>query len=171
MKFKPGIFVLLFISVSVFAQEDFKSTTKINVGNPLPEFSLTGLDGKTLSSIELKGKVTLINFWATWCGPCKREMPLMQSELFNKIKSKNFVMAAISRGEETEIVKKFIELNKYTFPIYVDKETKVYSLFATKFIPRNFVVGKEGKIIWATMGYVEKEFNEMIEVIKKELAR
>ncbi len=171
MKTRFAIFVLLFISVSIFAQEDFQSTTKINVGDSFPEFLLTGLTGKNLSSKELKGKVVLINFWATWCGPCKREMPLMQSEVFDKIKNENFVMAAISRGEETEIVKKFVDHNKYTFPIYIDKEAKVYSLFATKFIPRNFVIGKDGKIKWATMGYVEKEFKEMVELIKKELAK
>jgi len=155
---KRKLFVAFFLFLTAgfsFAQDDLKETTLINVGDNLPE---------------LKGKVALINFWATWCGPCKAEMPLMQKEIFEKIKDKNFVMAAISRGEETGLVKRFIELNKYTFPIYLDKETTVYKLFASKYIPRNFVIGKDGKVKWSSIGFRQEEFDEMIKVIKKELA-
>lgn len=152
------------------AQDDLKETTLLNVGDKLPEFTAKALAGTDLSSAELKGKVALINFWATWCGPCKKEMPLMQKDIFETIKDKNFVMAAISRGEETEIVNKFIGLNKYTFPIYLDKETTVYKLFATKYIPRNFVIGKDGRVKWSSVGFKQEEFDEMIKVINRELA-
>lgn len=165
------VITLIFSTGFCFAQDDLKETTLINVGDQLPTFTAKALAGSDLSSADLKGKVTLINFWATWCGPCKAEMPLMQKEIFEKIKDKNFVMAAISRGEEIEVVKKFIDLNKYTFPIYLDKETTTYKLFASKYIPRNFVVGKDGKVKWASTGFKQEEFEEMIKVIKSELAK
>ncbi|OGU68376.1 MAG: hypothetical protein A2499_14865 [Stygiobacter sp. RIFOXYC12_FULL_38_8] len=170
---KRKLFVAFFLFLTAgfsFAQDDLKETTLINVGDNLPEFTAKALAGTDISSADLKGKVALINFWATWCGPCKAEMPLMQKEIFEKIKDKNFVMAAISRGEETGLVKRFIELNKYTFPIYLDKETTVYKLFASKYIPRNFVIGKDGKVKWSSIGFRQEEFDEMIKVIKKELA-
>lgn len=170
---KRKLFVAFFLFLTAgfsFAQDDLKETTLINVGDNLPEFTAKALAGTDISSADLKGKVALINFWATWCGPCKAEMPLMQKEIFEKIKDKNFVMAAISRGEETDLVKRFIELNKYTFPIYLDKETTVYKLFASKYIPRNFVIGKDGKVKWSSIGFRQEEFDEMIKVIKKELA-
>lgn len=168
---KSSILILLLFSCVSFAQDDAKETTLLNVGDNLPSFTVKALSGKDLVSDNLKGKVALINFWATWCGPCKAEMPLMQKEIFDTIGDKNFVMAAISRGEETATVKKFIDLNKYTFPIYLDKEASVYKLFASKYIPRNFVIGKDGKVKWASVGFVKEEFEEMIKTIKSELAK
>lgn len=169
---KLFVAVLLFLTAGFsIAQNDMKETTLLNVGDMLPEFTAKALAGTDISSADLKGKVALINFWATWCGPCKKEMPLMQKDIFEKIKDENFVMAAISRGEETGIVKKFIDLNKYTFPIYLDKETAAYKLFASKYIPRNFVIGKNGKVKWSSVGFKQEEFDEMIRIIKEELAK
>ena len=171
MKIRFVVLITLFAACLIYAQNDFDTTTKIKIGDSMPEFTLKALAGKDISSSEFKGKVVLLNFWATWCGPCRKEMPLMQKDIFETIKNKNFLMAAVSRGEETDVVKKFIEQNKYTFPIYLDKETKAYSLFADKYIPRNFVIGKDGKVKWATVGFVEEEFKTMIQLIKDELAR
>lgn len=171
MKLKMFISLFLIVfSISLFAQDDLESTTKLKVGDNMPVFTCKSLSGKDLSSENLKGKVVLINFWATWCPPCKAEMPLMQKELFESIQDENFVMAAISRGEETDVVKKFIDQYKYTFPIYLDKEAKVYNLFASKYIPRNFVIGKDGKIKFSSIGFTKEEFAKLVSVIKTELA-
>jgi peroxiredoxin len=151
------------------AQEDAASSTLLNKGDKVPLFSVQSISGQWLSSAQLKGKVALINFWATWCPPCRAEFPLLQKNIFDAIKDKDFSILAISRGEEADTVKKFIERNKYTFPVFVDKEAKVYNLFAGKYIPRNFVIGKDGTVKWASTGFVKEEFYEMIEVIKKEL--
>lgn len=172
MKYLKSIIVLtLFATSFITAQDDAASSTLINKGDKAPQFKAQSLSGEWLSSDQLKGKVTLINFWATWCPPCRAEFPLLQKDIYDGIKDKDFSVLAISRGEETDTVKKFIDKNKYTFPIYVDKEAKVYNLFASKYIPRNFVIGKDGFIKWASVGFVKEEFYEMVKVIKEELKK
>ncbi|MCX7874863.1 MAG: TlpA family protein disulfide reductase [Melioribacteraceae bacterium] len=172
MNIKKLFFIsFLFFAISISGQNDLTETTLLNVGDNLPSFTCKTLDGKDFSSDVLKGKVVLINFWATWCPPCKAEMPLMQSELFDKIKRDDFIMLAISRGEESDIVKKFIEKNNYTFPIFLDKEAKVYNLFASKYIPRNFIIGKDGKVKFTSVGFTKEEFQKLVNVIKAELEK
>ncbi len=166
-----GLFAVAMFFTTLKAQDDFNSTTVIKAGDKMPAFSTLSLDGKTFSSESLKGKVTLINFWATWCGPCQKELPLLQKDIFEKLSSKGLEVLAISRGEKEEVVKKFIDQKKYTFPVYLDSETKTYNLFATKFIPRNFVIGKDGLVKWATMGFTEEEFSNMIKLIEEELKK
>jgi peroxiredoxin len=170
MKFNTLAVVLLFFFSSIaFSQDDLESTTILKVGNNLPAFTTQSLSGKIFSSDELKGKVVLINFWATWCPPCKAELPLLQKNIYDKIKDKNFVVLCVSRGEKDDVVKNFIRQNKYTFPVYLDPETRTYNLFASKYIPRNFVIGKDGKVKLATVGFSKEEFDKMIRLIQKEL--
>jgi len=169
--FKIIFIVILFSASFITAQDDAAASTLVNKGDKAPQFKVQSLSGEWLSSDQLKGKVTLINFWATWCPPCCAEFPLLQKDIYDSIKEKDFLVMAISRGEETDTVKKFIDKNKYTFPVYVDKEAKVYNLFANKYIPRNFVIGKDGNIKWASIGFVKEEFYEMVKVIKEELKK
>jgi peroxiredoxin len=170
MKSKLPVIAVLFFTCSIlFAQEDVATSTIVKMGDPMPAFTAMSLSGKSLSSDELKGKVVLINFWATWCGPCKAELPLLQSNIYNAIKDSNFAVLCISRGEEADVVKKFIGEKQYTFPVYVDSGTNTYKLFATKYIPRSFVVGKDGKVKWAGTGFRKQEFDEMIKLIQAEL--
>jgi peroxiredoxin len=159
----------LFTCSILFAQEDPSTTTLVKVGDPMPAFTATSLANQSLSSDELKGKVVLINFWATWCPPCRAELPLLQSNIVNRIKNKDFAVLCISRGEEAPVVKRFIDQNNYTFPVYLDSQTNTYKLFATRYIPRSFVVGKDGKIKWASTGFRKEEFEDMVKLIEAEL--
>ncbi len=170
MKSKSKLIAVLFFFCSILiAQNDIATTTIVNVGDMMPAFKTNSLSGNSFSSDVLKGKVVLINFWATWCSPCKAEFPLLQKNIYDKIKDDNFSVLCISRSEKEDVVKKFIEQFKYTFPVYLDPEGKTYNLFASKYIPRNFVVGKDGKIKWASTGFKKSEFNEMIKLIENEL--
>jgi len=164
-----AIALLLFFCSILFAQENVGNSTIVKVGDRMPAFETLSLSGKLLSSNVLKGKVVLINFWATWCPPCRAELPLLQTSIYDRIKDPNFAVVCISRGEEKDVVKKFISENKYTFPVYLDGATNTYNLFATKYIPRSFVVGKDGKVKWASAGFRKTEFDEMIKLIEAEL--
>lgn len=141
--------------------------TLVKVGDDVPEFVVEMFDGKKINIKDLKGKVVLINFWATWCPPCQEELKRVQKEIIDHFKGKDFVFLAISREETREQVAKFRERNGYTFPMGLDPDRKIYSKFATATIPRNFVIDKKGKIVAIEIGYTKESFAELIQKIEK----
>ena len=96
--------------------------TLVKVGDDVPEFVVEMFDGQKINIKDLKGKIVLINFWATWCPPCQEELKRVQKEILDRFKGKDFVFLAISREESKEQVKKFRERNGYTFPMGLDPE-------------------------------------------------
>jgi peroxiredoxin len=124
-------------------------------------------DGNKVTLADLKGKVVVVNFWATWCPPCRQELKIVQKQLIDRFKGEPFVFLPISRGEKKAIVEAFRKQNQYTFPMGLDPEQAIYKKYASNYIPRNFVVGKDGKVIYVSVGYTPEEFAEMVEVIEK----
>jgi peroxiredoxin len=123
-------------------------------------FALTGLDGKTYSLESLHGRVVLLNFWATWCPPCRREMPDMQ-KLHDRFGEKLVVLAV--SDEELSVVSKFLDKQKYTFPVALDTGRKVNGAFGIQGIPKSFVFDKEGKLVGqAEDARSERQFLEML---------
>lgn len=141
--------------------------TLVKVGDDVPEFVVEMFDGQKINIKDLKGKIVLINFWATWCPPCQEELKRVQKEIIDRFKGKDFVFLAISREESKEQVKKFRERNGYTFPMGLDPERKIYSKFATATIPRNFIIDKKGKIVEIEVGYTKESFAKMIEKLER----
>ena len=141
--------------------------TLVKVGDDVPEFVVEMSDGQKINIKDLKGKIVLINFWATWCPPCQEELKRVQKEIIDRFKGKDFVFLAISREESKEQVKKFRERNGYTFPMGLDPERKIYSKFATATIPRNFIIDKKGKIVEIEVGYTKEAFAKMIEKLER----
>jgi peroxiredoxin len=147
------------------------NTTLVKVGEQVPSFEVEMIDGSRIKTDDLKGKVVLINFWATWCGPCRNEMKYLPKDIIEKFAGKDFVFMAISRDEARDVVEKFRKTTGYTFPMGLDPGRKIYSLFATQSIPRNFLVGKDGKIILAEIGFSEEKLAELVAAIEKALAK
>ena len=152
---------------AAMAQDDIEATTLIKKGDKAPDFTVEMVDGEQLTLSKLKGKVVVVNFWATWCPPCRQELKVVEKELINRFKGKDFVFLPISRGEAKKTVEAFREQNGYTFPMGLDPKQTIYKKYASNYIPRNFVVGKDGKVIYVSVGYEPKEFAEMVEVIEK----
>lgn len=147
-------------SNQIFAQD---STTLVNEGSKAPDFTFETPDGKTKKLSDLKGKVVWINFFATWCPPCRKELPHLQTEVYKKHKdNKNFELLIIGREHSWEEVNKFKADNQYIMPFYPDTKREIFSKYATQNIPRNFIIDKNGKIIIASTGFKEEDFNEII---------
>lgn len=154
-------------TTTLFAQNHQGSIVK--TGDKVPNFSITSLDGKDISISDLKGKVVLINFFATWCGPCMKELPEVESQLWPKFKNENFAMISIGREHTKEQLEAFNQKKGFTFPIAPDPKREVYAKFASQYIPRNFIVDKEGEIVWQGVGFSQEELDHMIKVIQENL--
>ncbi len=117
-----------------------------------PNFYLEDLKGKKLELKNFKGKVVFLNFWATWCSPCKEELPSMEA-LYQQFKEKNFVFIAISVDYEgRKPVKEFIEKHRYTIPVLLDLKCEILDLYNVKGIPTTFVIDKKGRMIGRAVG-------------------
>lgn len=146
------------------------STTLVKVGDPAPDFSVALFDGSRLTLSELRGKVVLLNFWATWCPPCRQELTRVQKDLIDRFAGRDFLFLPVSRGEKRSDVAAFREKTGYTFPMGLDSTRTIYDRYATNFIPRNYLIDRDGRIITATIGYSPEEFDELIAAIERALA-
>ena len=143
----------------------------VKVGDALPAFKVLSDAGKTLlSTDDLKGKVVLINFFATWCPPCQKELAAVQATLWPKYKeNKQFELVVVGREHDEAELAKYNEKKGFTFLLYPDKNRAIYAAFAQSLIPRSYLIDKEGKIIHATKGYTEEEFAELMQLIEQAL--
>ena len=117
-----------------------------------PQFSLVSLDGGELTLNDYQGKYLLVNFWATWCGPCKIEMPSLEL-LYRKYQKRNFAMIAISNDIfGAQVVKPYIQAQNLTFPIGLDPKLKVSNQFGVISLPTTFLIDPQGKIIGVLNG-------------------
>jgi peroxiredoxin len=124
-------------------------------------FSLEDLTGKQWSLADLRGKVVLVNFWATWCPPCRKEMPDMDA-LYRRFRDQGLVVLAIS-DEEAPVVRKFLDEHPYTFPILLDPGGTVKNAYLVQGIPNSFVYNREGRIVATGADQrTERQFLEML---------
>ncbi len=125
------------------------------------DFTLTDLHGRTWTLSQLRGKVVLVNFWATWCPPCRKEMPDLET-LYNRFKGQGLVILAIS-DEDLEKVQPFITERKITYPVMLDPGRKVNEMFQVEGIPKSFVYNREGKLVAQSIDMrTQKQFLQML---------
>ena len=137
----------------------------------LPAFTAEALDpaGQALTLDSFKGTVTLLNFWATWCPPCKGELPSID-RLGARMKGAAFRVAAVSVGEKRDTVRSFIADKGYAFPVYLDPTGDLGSAFASQGIPTTYIVDKRGRVVAGIVGAREYDDPALVAVLE-ELAR
>lgn len=151
------------------SEEDKERGYIVKVGDQVPEFKVKLIDGSEFSNEDFKGKITMLQFTASWCSVCRKEMPFIEDEIWQVYKDKGLVLVGIDRDEPLEIVKEFAKKMGVTYPMALDPEASVFAKFAhiKSGITRNVILNRDGKIVFLTRLYEREEFNEMKEVIKK----
>ena len=127
--------------------------TVLATRSPAPALQLKDLDGKTYHLADLRGKVVLVNFWATWCPPCRREMPSLQ-RLYEKLPHENFEILAVDVGEDENTVLTFSWMLKPapTFPLLLDRDSMAMGKWPVQGLPTSFVIDKQGRVALRAVG-------------------
>ncbi len=165
---RRAVFLLVLISAACGRQESTPSKAEprppattgsaspaeTEVGDPMPAYSAKYLDGKIFDIAGEKGNVVLVNVWATWCGPCRFEIPELQA-LHDKYADRGFKVIGISVDESgAEVVQQFVKEYQITYPIVLDAEGHIANVLRTTVLPTSVIIGRNGKIIWRKIGAV-----------------
>ena len=145
----------------------------VTEGEVAPNFELFLLNGDSVSNEMLLGKVVVLQFTASWCSVCRKEMPHLESEVWQEFKEDDFILIGIDLKEDESTTKAFVEKIGVTYPIALDLDGSLFNLFAgpKQGVTRNIVIDKKGNIAFLTRLYERVEFEEMISVIKQELKK
>lgn len=166
------LLVFLYSQTMVFAQNTPSYVDEqgfvVKIGQQAPDFKVVYANGKSSVNLsDLKGKVVLLQFTASWCGVCRKEMPHIEKQIWQAYKNKGIHVIGIDRKESLEKVKAFAETMKITYPLALDLDDKIYTSYAhpNSGVTRNVLIDKTGKIVFLTRLYKKKEFKELINKI------
>lgn len=171
---KTILFFLLLLGFgTAFSQTAAKVADKdrgylVKVGDVAPDdFKLVLADGKETTLKELRGKIVVLQFTASWCVVCREEMPHLEKQVWQAYKDKELLLIGVDRDEPLAVVKKFQQDMKISYPLALDPGADIFGRFANKKsgVTRNVVIDKEGKIAYLTRLYDEQEFNGMLAAI------
>ena len=142
----------------------------VSISGPAPNFTLKSLSGENIKLSELTGNVVLINFWASWCGPCRQEMPFLNA-IHNKYKALGFTVLGVNVEEEVANARSFIAERPVDFPILFDSNNKVSELYKVIAMPTTVVIDRDGKLRFLHQGYQsgdEVEYRKMVKILVRE---
>lgn len=141
----------------------------VEVGDVAPNFEMQFINGTKSSLSDFKGRVVVLQFTASWCSVCRREMPHLEKDIHQRYKGEKVVLIGVDRDEPLETVIKFKEEMGTTYPLALDPNANIFGLFAKKEsgVTRNVVIDQTGKIVFLTRLFDENEYQEMLRVIKE----
>jgi peroxiredoxin len=160
------------VTTQSFSQTNDDRGYLVKVGDTAPDFNVKLTSGKTVKLSDLRGKIVMLQFTASWCSVCRKEMPFIERDIWLKHKNNpNFALVAIDRDEPLETVIGFAKAIPITYPIGLDPQANIFALYAQREagITRNVIVDKTGKIILLTRLYNEEEFKKMTDLLDAEL--
>lgn len=178
MKVAKSLMFILFVlcSLSGKAQEVTADSTGyiVRVGEMAPNFTITLTDGKRITLSELRGKVVMLQFTASWCGVCRKEMPFIEKDIWLKHKDNSaFVLIGIDRDEPLDKVIAFGKSTGVTYPLGLDPGADIFAKYALRNagITRNVLIDKDGRIVMLTRLYNEEEFAALTKKIDEMLSK
>ncbi len=164
--------MILLVLAGLSAQNVDERGYIVKIGDIAPEFRMKLTDGSVVKLSDLRGKVVMLQFTASWCGVCRREMPHIEKDIWLKYKDNpNFALLAIDRDEPLETVIEFAKSTGITYPIGLDHNADIFTLYADRKagITRNVIIDKIGKIVMLTRLFNEEEFGKMKNLIDEML--
>ena len=144
-------------------------TSQVEEREPAPDFRLPDLAGKSVTLSDYRGKVVFLNFWATWCGPCRFEAPSLQ-RLYERMAGEDFEILAVSLDDRKEVIRSFAVQYDLHFPILWDQDQKVSRLYGVTGVPFSVLIDRRGQIVFTIFGAREWDSNLWIESIENVLA-
>lgn len=154
-------------------QKVYENGYLVNIGDTAPDFTVREAAGNIYRLSDLRGEVVMLQFTASWCSVCRKEMPFIEGEIWLPGNEKGLVVIGIDRDEPVETVLKFMSDMKITYPLALDPGAEIFGLYAQKAagVTRNVIIDRQGKIIFLTRLFEREEFDRMKEVIFRELDR
>ena len=166
------VLFLLVLALTGCLSEDIpteKETTLVRVGEEAPHFTVGMLDDTAITLSDLQGNVVLLTFFSTWCPTCREQMKQMQTQIVDRFADRKFRYLPINRGETQQTVQEFCRELGIVFSVGLDPDMSIYSLYATRYVPRNFIISPDGKILLSETDYDATIQRLLIEQIEQAL--
>lgn len=157
---KPFRLARLAMAAAIFA-----APTMANTPTAAPDFSLAEVAGRAVNLSQFKGQVVMINFWASWCGPCRKEMPVLE-QLHKKYKPMGFTLLGVNVEPDSHEAVEWLKATPVSFPILFDTDSKVSKLYAVQGMPSTVIVDRKGQVRFVHRGYSAGDENEYLNQIR-----
>lgn len=170
-----SVLLILFTAIYAFPQQKtvYKDDYLVKVGDMAPDFAINEAGGKSYKLSDLRGKVVMLQFTASWCSVCRQEMPFIEKEIWVAGKASGLAVIGIDRDEPVDKVNKFSSDMKITYPLALDPGADIFALYALREagVTRNVIIDRSGRIIFLTRLFTREEFDRMKTAIFAELSK
>lgn len=156
--------IKLFVVIAVLLASN--NVSAVELEDTVPDFTLKSMNGENLRLEEYRGKVVLINFWASWCGPCRQEMPILQ-KIHDRYEPLGFTVLGVNVDEKQEKARRIVERLDVDFPLLLDTDQLVSEAYDVNAMPYSVLVGRDGKINYIHRGYKPGDENQYVNRLKQ----
>ena len=164
MNISLGLFKRCTIAAVIMASTAFAASG--DAAGPAPAFTLTGLSGQPAALSQYKGQVVMVNFWATWCGPCQQELPLLD-QMYKKYKPAGFTLLGVNVDKDAPTVKALLARKPVSFPVLLDPANQVSKAYHVEEMPSSVIIDRKGEIRYIHRGYRPGDENEYQDRIRQ----